>query len=803
MIKYYFKLAIRKFQFNRLIFIGSIITVSIGALCISLLFSYVYNELTMNGFHKHVKDIYMMVVQISPESQYEPFEASRFVKFNYKDYPEVESLVSLLKHSEDQIRVSSGEAFFSSEVLIADSTFFTMFDFKLLIGNKKTILSDPGTAIITEDYARKIFGDKDPVGQEIKLTTSEIKTFTIKGVIEKLPSNSSITFDIVLPSHSGSYGGGADFLLVNKKFNKEEFEKKIENLGNHVLPGSKLSLMSFDDIYFYKNYNDLFHLAFTRFGDKKNVYVLCVIMLIVFAITALNFSGFQVIQINASIKDIGLGKVMGIKKRELFMQKTIEIMLLIFFSSLVVTIAYVAVLPYFNSFTKVFLSPSVLEIIVLNITIIISLFALAMIYPAIITLKIPIIDSLKGKVFSGSFLVSQKSIVTIQYTLTIASIIASLVIFRQVSLMLHKDLGFNCENIIRVKMLNKELPFMRNGNEWKKREAEKQKSYQYILNELASIPAITAFAQGESPINPPVIMSWKLKGGEKDFLSQSIWVVHPDFLQLLGLKISEGRFFDAQKDEGRFFGPKKDKSKANRIVINEAAKKFWGIKDIQESRMLSGMGGDSTGYEIIGVVKDFNYQHLSGKPQPLFMVYFEDINSDFLIKFKDGSLQSGLQSVSRLFKEVNPGEDFSYSSLSDEIAAMYQKEKRLSQICFIFTIIALFITAIGIFVIAVYDVQRRTKEIGIRKVYGSRVCEIMFILNKDFVKLVLIAFIIACPIAWYPTHKWLENFAYKTELSWWIFAAAGAVAVAIALLTVSVQSYKAATRNPVEALRYE
>jgi putative ABC transport system permease protein len=215
------------------------------------------------------------------------------------------------------------------------------------------------------------------------------------------------------------------------------------------------------------------------------------------------------------------------------------------------------------------------------------------------------------------------------------------------------------------------------------------------------------------------------------------------------------------------------------------------------------MGGDSTGYEIIGVVKDFNYQHLSGKPQPLFMVYFEDINSDFLIKFKDGSLKSGLQSVSRLFKEVNPGEDFSYSSLSDEIAAMYQKEKRLSQICFIFTIIALFITAIGIFVIAVYDVQRRTKEIGIRKVYGSRVVEIMFILNKDFVKLVLIAFIIACPIAWYATHKWLENFAYKTELSWWIFAAAGAVAVAIALLTVSVQSYKAAMRNPVEALRYE
>jgi putative ABC transport system permease protein len=793
MIKYFLKLAVRKFQSNRLVFTGSIITVSIGALCISLLFSYVYNELTMNGFHKRGKDIYMMVFQISPESQYDPMTASTSLKFNYKDYPELESLVSLRKYSKGQITVSSGESSFSPEVLIADSTFFTIFDFKLLIGNKKTILCDPGTAIITEDYARKIFGDKNPVGQEIKVTANDIKTFTIKGVIKKLPSNSSLTFDIVLPIHSGYYnrGVGADFLLVNKKFNQEEFVKKIENIGHSIFTGSKLSLISFNDIYFYENYSFLFQFIFTRFGDRKNVYVLCVIMLIVFAITALNFCGFQVIQINTGIKNIGLSKIMGIKERELFMQKTVEIILLIFLSSLVVTIAYVAVIPYFNSFTKVFLSPSLLEIIVLNVTIIIALFALAMIYPAIVILRVPIIDSLKGKVFSNSFLVSQKSIVTIQYTLTIASIVASLVIFRQVSLMLHQDMGFNSENVIRAEMY-KEVPFVGNEDEWKKREAEKQKSYQYLRNELASIPAITAFAQGDGPLNPPIIMSWKLKGGEKDYLSMKGLFVLPDYLKVLGLKISEGRFFDAQKDE----------SKANKIVINEAAKKYWGIKDIQESRMQMGEG-DSTGHEIIGVVKDFNYQNLSDKPQPLFMEYFEDIRMGFLIKFRDGSVQDGLQSVSKLFKEINPGEDFSYSFLSDEVAALHQKEKRLSQIYFVFTTIALLITAIGIFVIAIYDAQRRTKEIGIRKVNGARIGEIMFMLNKDFVKLVLIAFIIACPISWYALHKWLQNFAYRTELSWWIFALAGLLALGIALLTVSWQSWRAATRNPVEALRYE
>lgn len=795
MIKHFLKLALRKFKSNRLIFFGSVITVSIGALCISLLFSYVNNELTMNGFHKRVKDIYMIVVQASPGSGYEAIQASLFFKFNYKNYPEVESLVSLQKYRKDEIKVTFGESSFSPEVLIADSTFFSVFDFNLLIGNKKTILSDPKNAIITADYARKIFGDKDPIGQEIKVTASDVKTYTIKGVVAKLPSNSSITFDLILPNHSGSYNrSGADFLLVNKTFNQEEFVKKIENMG-HFHPQfteSKLSILSFNDIYFNKNgSNNSYQYIFTRFGDKKNVYVLLVIMSVVFAITALNFCGFQIILINADLKNIGIGKIMGISAWEQFIQKTIEVMLLILLSSIVVTISYLAVLPSFDSFTKVSLSKSVFEIVVLNVTIIISLFILAMLYPAIITLKIPIIDSLKGKVFSGSFLFSQKSIVTIQYTLTIASIVASLVIFRQVSLMLNKDLGFESKNVIRVKMFSR-LPSSRNVENWRKSSEEQKKNYLYVLNEMSSIPSITGFAQGASPLDP-YIMPWKLKGSEKDYLSQNVLVVNPDYMKILGLKISEGRFFDSEKD----------KSRAMKVVINEEAKKFWEINDIKESRILNKYWEDSIGYEIIGVVKDFNYQHLSVKPQPLFMVYFNDVDNDFLIKLKDGTAQSSLQTVSKLFKEVNPGEDFRYSFLSDEISALYQKEKKLSQVYFIFTIIALLITTIGIFVIAIYDVQRRTKEIGIRKVYGARIGEIIFMLNKDFVKLVLIAIVIAWPIAWYAMHKWLENFAYKTELSWWIFVLAGVLAIVIALLTVSWQSSRAARRNPVESLKYE
>jgi len=288
-------------------------------------------------------------------------------------------------------------------------------------------------------------------------------------------------------------------------------------------------------------------------------------------------------------------------------------------------------------------------------------------------------------------------------------------------------------------------------------------------------------------------MPWKLKGSNIEYANQNVFMIDLDYLNLLGLKLTEGRFFDAKKDQSR----------EEKVVINQAAKKFWGIIDINKCRLLNQYWSADQGYEIIGVVKDFNYQHLSSRPQPMMMVYFQDVDRDFLIKFNNGADKNGLQFLKKLYEQVNPGEPFKYSVLKDEIALLYQKEKQLAIIYILFTIIALAISSIGLFAISLYDTQKRIKEIGIRKVNGAKVIQIMAILNKDFLKWVAIAFIIACPIAWYAMHKWLENFAYKTELSWWIFALAGLLAFMVAFLTVSWQSWRAARRNPVEALRYE
>lgn len=256
--------------------------------------------------------------------------------------------------------------------------------------------------------------------------------------------------------------------------------------------------------------------------------------------------------------------------------------------------------------------------------------------------------------------------------------------------------------------------------------------------------------------------------------------------------------------EGRFFYKDVDtENSPSKVVINEAARLSLGIKDIDETRIYSRSWSSKNGSEIIGVVKDFNYEHLSAKPKPLIIICLDYYDNEYFIKLQKDRIDEGITQIQQLFNEVNPNQTFNYSFLSDDIASLYDKEKRLSIIYILFTIIALLISAIGLFTIALYDTQRRIKEIGVRKVNGATIKDILIMLNKDFIKWVFVAFIIACPIAYYAMSKWLENFAYKTNLSWWVFALAGIFTLVIALLTVSWQSCQAATQNPVDSLRDE
>jgi putative ABC transport system permease protein len=361
--------------------------------------------------------------------------------------------------------------------------------------------------------------------------------------------------------------------------------------------------------------------------------------------------------------------------------------------------------------------------------------------------------------------------------------------------MLHKDLGFSNDNIVRVKLFYEptfDFGDKKPGAAERIRQArEKLRTIpQYINNQLASFSFVEKVAQGNSLLDP-FTYDWKNKNDNSQLSSLHTLIITPSYLELFDLEVVDGRFFDKVKDQPR----------GNLMMLNEAAIKYWNITDINATRILGRGWGGKEGYQIVGVVKDFNFQHLSAKPKPLMMLYWADPDEDYFIKLNKNKIQEGLTQIEKLFKEINPTQTFKYSFLSDEINTLYLKEKRLSTIYMLFTIIALIISGIGLFTIALYDTRRRIKEIGIRKVNGATSTEIVIMLNKDFIKWVIIAFFIATPIALYTMSNWLQNFAYKTALSWWIFALAGLFTILISLLTVSWQSYNAAKNNPVESLR--
>lgn len=798
MLKHYLKYAIRNFRSNQLVFAGSLITVILSALCISLLYTYIHNELSMDDFHKQEKDIYLLTIQQSAESQVELVDAEAFFKFNYKEYPGIENFVTLKKYKKGEINFEYNKNIYTPEGIIADSTFFEIFDFKLKEGERSFVLKNPNAIVLTEHFARQLFGDEDPIGKVVKVTARREYIYTVNALVESPPPNSSITFDFVIPAHSGSFSrSGANFILVNKHFNKTEFVNKMKNLGqiHPQFKDSQMDVIPLDDIYFAGSGMGLKGI-FSKFGNKKSINVLLAIIGVIFVISLMNFINLQVINVNSSVKNIGINKISGAGKKHILYQKITELSLLIVFSAILTTIEFSIALPWFNKITGVELSPEIWQIFILCLTILVLFVVIAIIYPSLVYFKISITNSLRNQIYNGNKLVGRNVVATVQFALSLVLLISSIVVVKQLNLMLHRDLGFTSENIISTQIFK--IPRLDGTDEERQLKQEKYlKNYQYVKNELSSSKLIKNFTQGSSPINVGQ-MPWKLKRSDKDYVNANHLSGTFSYQDVFELQLVEGRFFEKERDESR----------DDVVVINEAAKKYFGVENISDERLLNkywsipGMGTEG-GYEIVGVLKDFNSEHLSKRPQPLVMVNYNYPHSNFLIRFEEGSTLEGIKFVKDLFNEVNPGEPFDYSFLSDEIAAMYQKERQLSKIYILFTIVAYLITSIGLFAISLYDTRRRTKEIGVRKVNGAKVSEILAMLNTDFIKWVVIAFVVATPIAYYAMNKWLENFACKIALSWWIFALSGLLALGIALLTISFQSWRAATRNPVEALRYE
>jgi putative ABC transport system permease protein len=795
MLRNYLKYAIRNFKSNRLIFAGSIVIVFLSTLCITLLYSYLHNELTMDGFHNRVKNIFMFTVKESPEMNPISLSPKDFFNFNFKEYPEIEDATSIIKLNKGNVILTYGDLSYTSEGIATDSSFFKIFNFNLIIGNKKSILQDKDAAILTEEFARKLFGKEDPINKVIEIKTGEQKNYIVKGIVASPPSNSSLTFNFIIPEASTDFNiTSSYFILVNDQFNVAAFTKKVADIGNFhpQFKNGKTDIIPLKAIYYNDNIMNL-PSFFSRHGSIKTNYILFVIICVIFLISMLNFSNLQIVNINDSLKKIGIQKTLGAERKHILYQKLCELLIIILLSAILVTFAFITVLPLFNKLTGTGLTANVLYVFLSSCTVSILLLGSAIIYPSTIISKISVSENLKNQLFTNDNLTGRNIISTVQFTLSVILLIASFVVTKQLNFMLKKDIGFTSDNIMCTQIFHKPK-FNGNMEEYNKEKVKLNEEYQYVVNELKSSSTVKKFSQGISPITSG-LSGWQRHKSGSDYVSVNMLQVTPGYQEVLGLKLTEGRFFEK--------GRKDDKTK---VVINEAAKKFFGIQNIATDRLRTQTwrAPQTDGIEIIGVVKDFNFENLSVKPQPLVMIYSSsEMTASFLIQFQDKTTQGGIQFVRQLFKNVNPRETFTYTFLADDIRAMYTKEEILGKIYTLFTFIAYIISVIGLFTISLYETKKRTKEIGIRKVNGAKISEMVAMLNKDFLKWVMIAFFIATPVAWYAMHKWLEDFAYKTTLSWWIFVLAGLLTLGIALLTISWQSWRAATRNPVEALRYE
>ncbi len=630
MIIYYFKLAIRNFGTNRLIFVGSILTLCLGTLCISLLYSYVHNEMTMDQFHKNIDDIYLMKIKASPEAQWEIINPALFFKFNYKEHPELRNYTNIQKYNEGEMKISYEDSEYTPEGIIVDTTFFEMFDFTMKVGDAKMALSAPNSILITERFAKKVFGSQNPVGKQLNVTSNRKDICTVAGIVNPPPSNSSITFDFILRSSSEpnkySRSGGA-FFLVNKGFDPSSFNKKIASIGHsHQQFGeSIMGIQPFNTMYYSKNITELKGLI-SKYGDKKTLYILIGTMILILLISAINLSNLQIINANKTQKTNAISMINGARKRDIVYQKIIETALHIAISAVLISALYFLLLPGFNSITKVSLSPPFLNIFFLNTIILLCLSTLALIYPIFLAMRFPPITGMKNLYLSGSLIGGRNGFIVLQYALTFVLLIASVTVVKQLNSLLNKDLGFHKENILRAKLFHR-IPYplqqadfakyrdnqaflTAKSAEYREQKKQQERGYQVLKDKLESHTSIELFAQGKIPISP-YTMPCKPKNKEIDYSSQNSLSVSVDYAKVFNIQIVEGRFFDSEKD----------KSRGNKVVINEAAKKYWNIQDIADTRLLNRYWNNDEGYEVIGVVKDFDYEHLSLKPKPLIMYF--------------------------------------------------------------------------------------------------------------------------------------------------------------------------------------
>jgi putative ABC transport system permease protein len=791
MFKHFIKISLRNILKNKLNTALNVSSLAIGISIFLLIATYALNELNTDKFHLNYKRIYKVSYG---NSSLTPGPLNEFLKNQFPEIEKTSHIESRQLNMFSPAILFKNNSFEIEKYYSADPGFFEIFNFEVLYGDIQLAIESPFSLILTESEATRVFGKTNPIGETITWKSRNDFTFTVRAIVKNPTSNSSIQFNGLVSDASLKGMGGnrysedwgytvyESYLLLKPNVNVAELTEKLRtNLiayyGNNLSDKASandaelnpIALHRLNDVYFDKSLsNDT-----TNRGNLMLVNILLIIGGIVMVLSVVNYVNLTTAHASSRNKEIGVQKLIGSSRTNLIFQYLSETTIISFLAVIAGALLAFVFVKKFGIFMNVAngltFQPDMFLIL---IPAILLLGFVAGIYPALLLSSkkaIEIIKMKSGQNKGGGNL--RRSLIIFQFSVTIVLIAAAFLIFKQVNYIKDKDLGIPSEQVVYAK-----LPFQILAG---KKEA--------LREGLQTIPGIENIA-----------FSSNVFGGIEGLNSQEIdrktlnfattWV-DAEFIKLYNLQLVDGRFFN-----------KDLKTDVNATaLLNEAAVREFNVDDPYKLNIRI-PGGKA---KVVGIVKDFNYKSLHNKIEPLAIIYLPRQGQYVNLKITGANLPETLGKIGDVWDELASGFPFSYHFLDQSFEKLYQKDKQMAKAVSLFSLIAIAIAVLGILGLSIFLAENRTKEIGLRKVNGAKISEILIMLNKNLVKWVAIAFVIACPIAWYALDKWLENFAYKTTLSWWIFVLAGLLALGIALLTVSWQSWRAATRNPVEALRYE
>ncbi len=762
------------------------LTISLSLVIILLVYS--YSELTTDNYHKNGDRVFIFSKE--GNKVYTPAILKDQIDLSI---PEVESTVRMASSWETTVFQYGEKEPITSEIAFADPDFFKLFSYQAVEGNLEQALKEPFSIVLTRELASKLFGNEEAVGKRLKYNNGQ--ELTVTAVVNRPETNSCFALNALtnMETRKTIYSNSREFmewgwnnfqtfLLLKKEANPENTARNIVSLfpENEQKELQHAALIPFKKLYFSEF--QLFGGHYIHCGNMKKVMILVIVAGLVLIIALVNFINISSSQWHEKIKQTGVLKVIGANKASL-LKNILSEAFFFFLVSLILSIPLIQLIfPFIRNYTGIdfnshlLYKPSFLIISIAGTLILSLVFS---IIPALRISSSKAVDNLKKYINPSQSKSNFRGIlVTSQFIIAIVLISFTILVQKQVNFG-SSSLGFNQKNIIGIKL----TPQLKS----------KKEVFKKLLLEKPDVAKVSF-----TEYFPGILMShWTTNlaySGDKREFNFDIFNADADFFGMTGLQLTQGSFYLDDLSTDR-----------NKMVVNETFLRENKVENPIGTKLMMGMGADANLSEIIGVVKDFHYKSFS---QPIGSLIIQNQpNATYCLVSLDSksftSLHSSIQQIKSKAAELSPSFPVEISFFDQAIENMYQSELQFRRTFSLFAGCAIVICCMGILAMALFSCQQRIKEIGIRKVNGAKISELIAMLNRDFVKWVAIAFVIATPIAWYAMHKWLQNFAYKTDLSWWIFALAGMLALGIALLTVSLQSWRVAKRNPVEALKYE